>query len=462
MKSDSIFSPSKLLNLAEKKSGGTSGRVERLDRVLSRKKLVKLEQYGVMQGKHAEVIVVATKASISRSSSGENNADHSTEVFALKRQQSSYPTAHICGSLTNKSFRELLIFLQLAKHIPPSVCPNFVRLIDWFYDSDNNIESEHDTSAEERPESAPPDSNKENRVPSKQPARRVVSENANSGTRRTLRSYRVATTKPESTKSADAITVTLNLVLEYVGAGTLQQHKHLKLHEYRSVLFQLLFALHIAQQECQFMHTDLHLRNILVSRPKTAADQRTTNTKSDDQDEVCESELDDASQPAESSQAPKPDKPDKFAHVYVDLSSLHQDKNAPEDKTLLFWGIPEDSLIIKITDFGLSRIRLDNDTVVFNLKNKFTEMFLPQSDLEQLVNALKGLDLCQGDIPDDEFREASTKLNDLKKKMRDISATPRQLLRHEFFEELIIDHNNAQLHFSTHSINHPLLSQPLQ
>ena len=55
----------------------------------------------------------------------------------------------------------------------------------------------------------------------------------------------------------------MNLIMEYVNTCLADYHQ-LPLKDYRAILFQILFALHSAQTSCQFVHNDLHLRNILV------------------------------------------------------------------------------------------------------------------------------------------------------------------------------------------------------
>lgn len=42
-------------------------------------------------------------------------------------------------------------------------------------------------------------------------------------------------------------------------------------------------------------------------------------------------------------------------------------------------------LAVKITDFGLSRIRLDNQRVICDEKKKATSIFDPHQDVEQVI-----------------------------------------------------------------------------
>lgn len=52
-------------------------------------------------------------------------------------------------------------------------------------------------------------------------------------------------------------------VLEYAHHD-LSHHKRLSLPRYRSMLFQVLWGLYLAQRELQFVHHDIHVRNILL------------------------------------------------------------------------------------------------------------------------------------------------------------------------------------------------------
>jgi len=94
-------------------------------------------------------------------------------------------------------------------------------------------------------------------------------------------------------------------------------------------LFQVLFALYVAQKEYEFVHNDLHKKNILLVEPS--------------------------------------DK-NEYSHF------------CDEDCTWFTTG-----LFVKITDFGLSRIRLDNQRVLYNKKRPETEGFSAHTDLEKVI-----------------------------------------------------------------------------
>lgn len=55
----------------------------------------------------------------------------------------------------------------------------------------------------------------------------------------------------------------LFLELEYAHC-CITELAHVSVTQYKALLFQLLYALHVAQSECKFVHNDLHLKNVLV------------------------------------------------------------------------------------------------------------------------------------------------------------------------------------------------------
>lgn len=65
-------------------------------------------------GKHGEVFFVSLKSS-------------SDQTFAIKRQVIKSP-----GHLTDRSYRELLIFQHLNQLNEDNKCVNFVEIIEWF------------------------------------------------------------------------------------------------------------------------------------------------------------------------------------------------------------------------------------------------------------------------------------------------------------------------------------------
>jgi len=53
-----------------------------------------------------------------------------------------------------------------------------------------------------------------------------------------------------------------NNLSDYISDRTLD------LYEYKCILFQILFGLYVAQKEFEFVHNDLHLKNVLLRKPK--------------------------------------------------------------------------------------------------------------------------------------------------------------------------------------------------
>jgi hypothetical protein len=118
----------------------------------------------------------------------------------------------------------------------------------------------------------------------------------------------------------------LHVVLEHADMS-LMDYRTLTLYEYKCLLFQILFALFVAQTEYKFVHNDLHLKNILLKRPPTN-------------------------------------------------SALHVFKHG--ENTWYTWG-----LVVKIADFGLSRLELPSGHI---LSNASVDGFDSHKDIEKVMN----------------------------------------------------------------------------
>jgi len=180
---------------------------------------------------------------------------------------------------------------------------------------------------------------------------------------------------------------------------TLNDFRVVTLYQYKCFLFQTLFALYVAQKEYEFMHNDLHLQNVLLIQPKKE-------------------------------------------NEYV----------AFKDGDLIWYTTGH---VVKLTDFGLSRIKLENNNVVYNTKQPFTEGFFPSKDVEMILSEFtkkmkvvpeswfdeSDLELYSEDIdgtdnPKDEIIKLKKRqLTKLRSLARNGSSLHR-LLRHEFFSEL--------------------------
>lgn len=124
----------------------------------------------------------------------------------------------------------------------------------------------------------------------------------------------------------------MNLIMNQAGEplqSLIGKGKTISLYIFKQILFQVLFSLAKAQEACEFMHNDLHLKNILIDNQK------------------------------ENSLTPK-------YYSYEDSNGT--------------WFV-DSTIIITIVDFGLSRITLDDDTVIHN---NVHQHFLPSSDIERL------------------------------------------------------------------------------
>lgn len=215
-------------------------------------------------GKHGDVFFVSNKDSVAK-----------TNTFAVKRQPIRYPT-----SLDDKSYRELIILQHISSLAENNKCYNFVVLIEWFKATPDLLTPEKKRN-----------DNKEN----------SVANNAHK--------------KPPQL---------MHFVLEYADGNTLAGAKHLSLAELKGILFQLLYALAVAQEELGFVHNDLHFGNILLK-----------------------------SMP--------------LGKKY--LSCTYSPTNG-KDSTWFVGGH-----LVKITDFGLSRIRSKDEQVIYNTKDSAKATF---------------------------------------------------------------------------------------
>jgi hypothetical protein len=184
----------------------------------------------------------------------------------------------------------------------------------------------------------------------------------------------------ERARQEDGSARYVDFVLEFADARLDEATKRgLSLIEFKEVAFQLVWALHIAQREMQFVHWDLHARNVLLQRPQGGA--------------VC-----------------------SFADQASDTTWYAS-----------HW-------IVKITDFGLSRILLEDDkTVVYNPKQGLSEVFTPGVDIEKVMQNLDG-------IKTSDLADCEKKLRrEFRRELARASRPPFDLLRvlrHPFFKDL--------------------------
>ena len=228
----------------------------------------KLEETG---GKHGDVFFVSNKDSVTKSN-----------TFAVKRQPIKYPT-----SLDDKSYRELIILQQIYNLTETNKCINFVVLIEWFKATPDLLTPKKKKKI---------DNNKENNTNTARPK------------------------KPPQL---------MHFVLEYADGNTLSEAKHLTLGELKGILFQLMYALAVAQQELEFVHNDLHFGNILLK-----------------------------SMPS--------------GKKYMSCTYAHIGKS-----TQSTWFVS--GHLVKITDFGLSRIKATDGQVVYNTKDTLKAAFSPST-----------------------------------------------------------------------------------
>lgn len=183
----------------------------------------------------------------------------------------------------------------------------------------------------------------------------------------------------------------MNIVLEKADESLrkylLGKKYTISLNDYKCILFQILYSLEKAQSKFQFVHHDLHLDNIMI--------KNLTNIM-------------------------------KETVYYVNGKRFS-------------CKVP---YMIKITDFGLSRITLSNNEIIYNPKRG--DFFDPSIDLNQLSLELKKIKIdweSKDCLVKDEKKERKN-LMDLKKKMKKShNINVMGLLEHPFFDSLVLDHD---------------------
>ena len=163
--------------------------------------------------------------------------------------------------------------------------------------------------------------------------------------------------------------------------------KSVSLYIFKHVLFQILFSLCKAQELCEFIHNDLHLKNILIDLPERTA-----------------------------------------------ITKYHEYKNETD-----IWYI-DSKIVVTIVDFGLSRITLDDGTIIHN--NVHSE-FLPNVDTERLAAEFSKFKISSwsNDFSNDSFssedeKEEKKQKRNLLQKMRKGERISK-LLKHPFFNCLM-------------------------
>jgi hypothetical protein len=148
---------------------------------------------------------------------------------------------------------------------------------------------------------------------------------------------------------------------------------------FATLTFQLLWALACAQKQYSFVHNDLHMKNVLLCMPAAS--------------EFCQAYLDDSNQ---------------------------------------CWFT--EGVLVKVTDFGLSRLTLTSNEVLYNTNNSFSELFDATRDLLELSQHLPSLRkavLAGVAVSDDESRLWRAFLAAMKR-----APNAKVLLSHEFFDVL--------------------------
>jgi serine/threonine protein kinase len=167
-------------------------------------------------GSHGENLV--EKKFVMREDAETQSGKHAEVIFVqtpMRRNQFAVKR-QVIRSPTNekdKAYRELRIFNELSK----LNCENFVSMVDWFKIRAPLFDDEKSESEEQQ--------------------------------------Y-------------------MHFIMEYAENTLWGMRTQLDIFEFRSILFQLLFALYTAQKRLEFNHNDLHIRNILLKSQKTGEQTR--------------------------------------------------------------------------------------------------------------------------------------------------------------------------------------------
>lgn len=151
-----------------------------------------------------------------------------------------------------------------------------------------------------------------------------------------------------------------NLVLEKADTTLYAIRHELSFEIYRDVLFQILYALYVGQTEFEFVHHDLHIQNVLLKRLKVPL-----------QDYIIE----------------KTDASGLVKYDSVDEERL-ADENCGVFKDGNTTWYSRGPWIVKLSDFGLSRIKMvdDDGRVIYDLTHPLAEAFLGDKDVLKILD----------------------------------------------------------------------------
>jgi hypothetical protein len=167
----------------------------------------------------------------------------------------------------------------------------------------------------------------------------------------------------------------LEMVMER-GGETLHARRSMRLDQLREILFQLLYALDVAQRELRFVHYDLHDKNLMI-------EDLAENTS-----------------------------------LSIQLA----------DGRIFYC----QSVLLKIADFALSRIELEGDTIC-NTKNPNRGAFDPAHDLSNFADCLSRIEITDRAKQIDGMKD----LKQLRHKMKTGTAGPGTMLSLPFFAPLL-------------------------
>jgi Haspin like kinase domain len=325
----------------------------------------------VAEGKFAAVYLAWTKQS-------------PRQQYALKSQ-----LVRDQHRLSDAAYRELMILEELARLATTGQCVNFVSIADWAKskrplrvdlmllrdgDADRQLLDVDDDDVEIEllgdvtPPSTPPlaaaaAKHAAAAAPSKPPERTHIARVRPSimSPMSSAKSSRVSVSTPTSLRRTPRTPMTprtpvtpvpygpsspafMNYVLEYAPG---RFDRTMSWHRFRSLALQTIYALYVAQRRLEFVHYDLHLNNLLTASMPAGV-------------RACALQIDDGTR----------------------------------------WYVTGE--LVKIADFGLSRLRLERSGVVlYNHKMRTRGVFSTTHDICQLADGLKSIKM-EPPLGDDE------------------------------------------------------------
>jgi len=304
-----------------------------------------------------------------------------SQLYVLKCE---YILSH--SDWNERCYRELLVYRALRNLVLGRRSPHFVNLLDWWKSYGGPMEKNGMPSVGGSAKRRINRRSRQNELTNGEKEFKFDDEDPDS-------LYPEEADIPHNNRKKLMKHEFMNFVLEKAD-GTLA--KYLQEHDnclspflFKYILFQLFFALYQAQSDCEFVHNDLHLSNILFLRTNDA---------------------------------------DKYCY-HVEHATFLPGRFNRQDAQIL----------IKITDFGNSRARLsDTADIVYNASLDQHSQFHASVDIEKIMSEVRTVRVDWDSLPAEEAQTQKVLYQKLRLESGKIGVQPRDLLRHEYFNSFKI------------------------